>query len=282
MTEPSGTKATPAELAAATGPGGPAEPANRAAELGRVSVVGSGRLGTALVSALAAARVDVSGPHGRGYPGPSPSRPDDLIVLCVPDAAIAAAALLIPPGPLVGHCSGASGLAVLAPHRAFSMHPVMTFTPDSPPNVFQGVGAAVDGTDADALHLASGLAIRLGMRPFIVAPADRAAYHAATAMAANFLVTLESAAGALMRSAGADPALLLPLARAALENWGRIGDAALTGPVARGDERTVQAHREAIAQRVPEYLPLFDSLADATRRLAAGVVDSSSDTRTYT
>ena len=282
MTQPSGKNATPADPAAADARAAVATPMLRENELGTVAVVGAGRLGRALVRGLQAAGVDVSGPHGRGYTGARDDRHDDVVVLCVPDGEIASAAARIVHGPVVGHCSGAGSLAVLAPHRAFSMHPVMTFTPDAPPWVFDGVGAAIDADDPADERIATTLAVRLGMRPFSVADRDRTAYHAATAMAANFLVTLESAAGTLMRSAGADPALLLPLARAALENWGRLGDAALTGPVARGDERTVRAHRNAIEERAPEMLPLFDALVGATRRLATSVVDTSLHTRTLT
>ncbi|MDQ6751229.1 MAG: DUF2520 domain-containing protein, partial [Actinomycetota bacterium] len=111
---------------------------------------------------------------------------------------------------------------------------------------------------------------RLGMRPFAIAEEDRAAYHAAASMASNFLVTLEGAAERLAATTGADRALLAPLVRATVENWAANGaQRALTGPLVRGDDATVGLQREAVAERAPELLELFDALADATRALAA-------------
>jgi len=107
------------------------------------------------------------------------------------------------------------------------------------------------------------------MRALEVDDADRAAYHAAASVASNFVVTLEAAAERLAASAGVDRAALVPLVRAAVENWARLGAGrALTGPIARGDETTVERQRAAIAERAPELLALFDALADATRELA--------------
>ena len=107
-----------------------------------------------------------------------------------------------------------------------------------------------------------------------VADEDRAAYHAAASIASNFLVTLEGAAERLAASAGVERELLAPLVRAAVENWVRLGAAgALTGPVARGDEATVARQREAVEQRAPGLLPLFDAMVDATRELAGQARD---------
>jgi predicted short-subunit dehydrogenase-like oxidoreductase (DUF2520 family) len=237
-------------------------------ELDSIAVVGAGRLGHALVAALRAAGRDVRGPLGRGA---SPAGAA-IVVLCVPDAEIAAAAAAIAggrDGPLVGHCSGATGLEVLAGHEAFALHPLMTVPAGSPPEVFAGAGAAVAGSTPRALATAEALARAAGMVPTRVADADRAAYHAAASIAANFLVTLEGAAERLAASAGVDRTLLVPLVRAAVENWAARGAAdALTGPIARGDEATVARQRAAVADRAPDLLPLFDALADATRALA--------------
>ena len=85
-------------------------------------------------------------------------------------------------------------------------------------------------------------------------------------MASNLLVTLEAAAERLAASAGVDRALLVPLVRATVENWAAHGpEAALTGPVARGDEDTVARQREAVADRAPELVEAFDVLVEATR-----------------
>jgi predicted short-subunit dehydrogenase-like oxidoreductase (DUF2520 family) len=108
------------------------------------------------------------------------------------------------------------------------------------------------------------------MRVVQVADEDRAAYHAAASIASNFLITLEAAAERLLATAGADRDLLVPLVRATVENWSRLGpERALTGPVARGDEETVARQRAAVAQRTPDLLALFDELVSATRTVAA-------------
>jgi predicted short-subunit dehydrogenase-like oxidoreductase (DUF2520 family) len=219
-----------------------------------IAIVGRGRMGRALAGALGAA-----GPFGRGHDGAGA----DAVLLCVPDSEIAAAAAAVAPGPLVGHCSGAVGLAALAPHEAFGLHPLMTVTKRGAD--FTGAGAAIAGSTPRALALARELAQELGMHPFELADEDRAAYHAGAAMASNFLVALEAAAE---RVTGIDRRLLVPLVRATVENWAALGDAALTGPIARGDEETVARHREAIAERAPELLALYDVLADATREVA--------------
>jgi predicted short-subunit dehydrogenase-like oxidoreductase (DUF2520 family) len=229
----------------------------------RCAVVGAGRLGVALVGALP----EAAGPFGRGFDGGD----HEIVLLAVPDREIGTAAGAIAPGRLVGHCSGATGLDVLAPHECFGLHPLMTFprrstTGQATP--FDGAGAAVAGSTGRALATATWIARRLGMEPFVVADADRAAYHAAASIAANFLITIEDAAEVLMCSAGHDRQILLPLIRASVENWGIEGRRALTGPVARGDHATVTRQRAAVASRAPDLLALFDALVDRTRVIA--------------
>jgi predicted short-subunit dehydrogenase-like oxidoreductase (DUF2520 family) len=230
-------------------------------ELDSIAIVGAGRLGTALAAALGA-----PSPLGRG----ADARGASAVLLCVPDAEIAAAAATVEPGPLVGHCSGATGLEVLSPHEAFSLHPLMTVPAGAPPGVLAGAGCAVDGSTPRAVAVAEALAERLGMLPTRVAGEDRAAYHAAASIASNFLVTLEGAAERLAATAGVERALLAPLVRAAVENWAARGAGeALTGPIARGDEATVARQREAVAERTPDLLALWDAMVDATRAVVA-------------
>lgn len=235
-------------------------------ELDSIAIVGAGRLGQALAAALRAAGHSLADPLGRGADASGAT----AVLLCVPDAEIAAAAAAVAPGPLVGHCSGATGLGVLAPHEAFSLHPLMTLTRGSGPSDLAGAGCAVDGSTPRALAVAEALAAAVGLRAFRVREEDRAAYHAAAAIASNFLVTLEGAAERLAATAGVERERLVPLVRAAVEHWADRGAAgALTGPIARGDEATVARQRAAVAARTPDLVPAFDALADATRALAA-------------
>jgi predicted short-subunit dehydrogenase-like oxidoreductase (DUF2520 family) len=260
-----------------------------------ITVIGQGRMGNALAGAL-----DAGQPAGRG-PLPDPARNaalgahdaapaahdaasaalgappagngqaavTEIVLLCVPDDEIARAATAVAPAPgrLVGHCSGATTLEPLSPHEAFSLHPLMTVTERGVD--FDGARCAVAGSTPRALAVAHELAARLGMVAVMVDDGDRAAYHAAASIASNFLVTLEAAAERLLATAGADRDLLVPLVRATVESWAAQGpERALTGPIARGDEATVARQRAAVQERTPDLLPLFDTLAEATRALA--------------
>jgi len=243
----------------------------------RVGVVGAGRLGTALVVALREAGIGVEGPAGRGEVPTGCS----AIVLCVPDGEIeGAAATVAGAAPLVGHTSGATPLSALAPAggAAFGLHPLQTFTPESSGlGAFAGAGCAIAGFTAEALAFAADLARVLGMIPFEIDDEGRAAYHAAASVASNFVVTLEAAAERVAAGAGLDPQqarqLLVPLLRRTVDNLAELGpEDALTGPVARGDEATVAAQRQAVAEQAPELLELFDLLVLHTRALAGAKV----------
>lgn len=226
----------------------------------RLAIVGNGRMGRALVSALG----DAAGPFGRNFDGDG----FDAVLRAVPDRAIADAAAAIRSGRLVGHCAGAWGLDLLAPHEAFALHPLMTVTGAGAS--FAGAGAAVAGSTETALAYAHHLAERLGLTAFTIADADRAAYHAAASIASNYLVTLEDAAEAVLATTGVERRLLVPLVREAVERWAADGgEVALTGPIARGDDEGVARQRGAIAERTPELLGLFDAMAAATRALAS-------------
>jgi predicted short-subunit dehydrogenase-like oxidoreductase (DUF2520 family) len=231
-----------------------------------IAIVGGGRMGRALAAAIPAAGIPVRGPFGRGASCDDAS----VVLLCVPDREIAAAAAAVVPGRLVGHCSGAATLAPLAPHEAFSLHPLLAVAADRPAP-FAGAGCAVAGSTFRALDVARALAGALRMRAVEVADADRALYHAAASMASNYLVTLESAAADLAAATGVARELLVPLVRVTVDHWAALGARALTGPIARGDEETVARQRAAVAERAPDLLPLWDALAQRTATLARGV-----------
>jgi predicted short-subunit dehydrogenase-like oxidoreductase (DUF2520 family) len=227
----------------------------------RLAIVGRGRVGNALARAFAQAGLGVEGPLGRGE---QPTA--DVVLLCVPDAEIASAAATVD-ARFVGHVSGATPLDAVD----FGLHPLQTVA--GPETSFDGCGCAIAGSSPEALELARGLALAARMEPFEIDDSARAAYHAAASIASNFVVTLEWMAERIAAAAGIDAEnarkMLAPLVRQTVDNWAALGPAdALTGPVARGDELTVQRQRAAVADAAPDLLPAFDTLVEATRSLA--------------
>jgi predicted short-subunit dehydrogenase-like oxidoreductase (DUF2520 family) len=272
------------------------------AELG-VGVVGAGRVGTALaaalrrsghrivaVSAVSAASLDRVAAILPGTPVRSPQdvvASADLVLLTVPDDALAglvsglAATGSELAGRLVMHASGRHGLAVLEPATRrgalpLALHPVMTFT-GRPDDVDRLAGVSFGVTTPEQLRpVAEVLVMEMGGEPVFIAEEDRDLYHAALAGAANHLVTQVVQAADLLSAAGvAQPSRMLgPLLGAALDNALRLGDAALTGPVARGDAETVARHLAALRAAAPEALPAYLALARLTadRALASGML----------
>ena len=206
--------------------------------------------------------------------------PDDVLPGLVTGLAATGAAL---EGRLVAHASGRHGLAVLEPAvRAgalpLALHPVMTFT-GRPDDLDRMAGISFGVTAPDSLRLAAeALVVEMGGEPVFIAEERRGLYHAALASAANHLVTLVVQAAGLLREAGVDePARMLgPLLEAALDNALELGDAALTGPVARGDADTVASHIGALRATAPHALHVYLALARLTadRALAAGTLSA--------
>ncbi len=250
------------------GPAPAASAADALLDSSAIGIVGAGRLGTALARALRATGARVLGPTGRG----EPVAEADIVLLCVPDAAVAATAATAAAtaARFVGHTSGATPLA--GSGADFAWHPLQTFTGGEVLDAFDGIGCAVSGRTAEALEVARALARRLGATPFALADADRGAYHAAASVASNYLLTLLGAAERLAATAGLPDAraLLAPLVRTTVDNWIALGaGTALTGPVRRGDDATVARQRAALATAAADLVPLFDVLTEQTRALAA-------------
>jgi predicted short-subunit dehydrogenase-like oxidoreductase (DUF2520 family) len=210
-----------------------------------VMVVGHGRVGAALTARLLERRISVGD-----------DRPD-LVLLCVPDSAIREVARTVEPGPWVAHVSGATPLTALDPHtRRFGLHPLQTFTKRRGAEQIDGAWAAVTAEDPDARERAFWLAKLLGLRPFEISDESRVLYHAGAAIASNYLVTLYRAASRLLELAGAPPEALV---RRTIDNGFE-----LTGPIARGDWTTVEAHLAAISRNAPELEPMYRALAKVT------------------
>lgn len=187
-----------------------------------------------------------------------------LVLLCVPDRAIAEVAGELAVGPWVAHVSGATPLAALDPHeRRFGMHPLQSFTKGRGPEQLDGAWGAVTAETGEARAVGFWLAETLGLRPFELDDAGRAAYHAGAALASNFVVAIRAAAGSLLEAASAPPEALDPLIRGVMDSGFE-----LTGPIARGDWETVERHLAVIRAERPELEELYLALAAATARLA--------------
>ncbi|MBO8192340.1 DUF2520 domain-containing protein [Streptomyces oryzae] len=283
-------------------PSTPARAEDRPARLS-VGVVGAGRVGPALAAALQlaghrpVAASGVSDASRRraaellpGVPLVDPAEVlarSELVLLTVPDDALPglvsglAQTGAVRPGQLLAHTSGRFGTSVLEPAlRAgalpIALHPVMTFTGTSV-DVQRLAGCAFGVTAPEELRLAAeALVIEMGGEPEWVAEESRPLYHAALAIGANHLVTLVNQSMDLLRATGvqAPDRMLGPLLGAALDNALRSADAALTGPVARGDAGTVAAHIAELRRSAPETVAGYLAMARATadRALAHGLL----------
>jgi predicted short-subunit dehydrogenase-like oxidoreductase (DUF2520 family) len=243
-----------------------------------LAIIGPGRVGRSISRALTAG----GHPHALHGRDGLAELAAETVLLCVPDEAIgeACAAVAASARPrFVGHTSGATGLTVLGPAAergagTFSLHPLMT-VPDTATEL-TGAPCAISGSDDESVGVARDLAHRLGMRPFEVAEESRAAYHAAASISSNFLIALEESAVELLERAGVENGreLLSALVLRTAANWSERGPAALTGPIARGDEATVERHLDALARFHPDLLPLYRALAERARQLAANAEET--------
>lgn len=230
----------------------------------RVRIIGSGRAGGSLATALAGMGCVVDILH-RTDDFSSSAHATDILVLAVPDGAIAEVSLRVDPveGCPVLHLSGALGLDVLLSHaRRGSMHPLVAL-PDATVGAKRLLGAwiAVAGDAA-----ATTLATLLTDRTFPVPDDRRGLYHAAAAVASNHLVALFGQVERLSHEAGVPLAAFVDLAMGSLHNVADRGAAAaLTGPVARGDWATVVLHLSSIGEPERE---LYLALSHAAARLA--------------
>ena len=214
-----------------------------------VKVIGVGRVGSA-VSARLAERGIESGEDA------------DVLLLCVPDAAISDTVRWLSPDTAqwVAHPSGATPLSALDPHaRRFGLHPLQSFTRARGPEQLDGAYAAVTAETEEAREVGFELARLLGLEPFSLAERDRALYHAGAAIASNYLVTLHRAAADIFGEVGAPVEALRPLMQGVIDSGFE-----LTGPIARGDWATVDRHLHAIRERRPALEPLYRVLAEAT------------------
>ena len=228
----------------------------------------------------------------------------ELVLLAVPDAELAsvvsglAATQAVRPKTIVVHTSGANGIGVLAPLTEqgclpLAVHPAMTFT-GSDEDIERLPDSCFGITAADDVGYAIGqsLVLEIGGEPFRVREDARTLYHAALAHAGNHVVTVVADAVEALRGqrcgaqgllgqqlvddapGGIAERVIGPLTRAAVENTLQRGQAALTGPVARGDADVVAAHLRALAEVDPQLAEAYrtNSLRTAQRAHAPAEV----------
>jgi predicted short-subunit dehydrogenase-like oxidoreductase (DUF2520 family) len=262
-------------------------------QMTRIGVIGAGRVGAVLAAGFAQAGHEIVAVAGEssasrtraaallpGVPVKKPSavaKAADVLFLTVPDdmltnlVTVLADSGAIREGQIVLHTSGRHGLAVLEPARkvgarVIAFHPAMTFTGTAAdlPRLNDIVIGLTAGEAERAF--AESLATDLGARPMWVDEDARTLYHAAMAHGANHLVTLVTEAMEILNAAGVnDPAgTLRPLLTAALDNALENGDAALTGPMVRGDAGTIEAHLTELEAYAPQTVGSYVALAKAT------------------
>ncbi|MBY8855768.1 DUF2520 domain-containing protein [Nocardia sp. CA2R105] len=246
--------------------------------------------GVSAISDASIQRARTRLPDSQILPAEEVARRSELLILAVPDSELAAlvaglaAAEVVRPGTIVGHTSGANGVGVLGPLAErgalpLAIHPAMTFTGhDEDLTRLANACFGITAADEIGYAIAQSLVIEMGGEPVRVAEEHRTLYHAALAHGSNHLLTLVVDAVSALRAALTGPGLLgqelvgeepnglaermlAPLASAALENALRRGQAALTGPVARGDADAVAAHLKALAETDPRLAEGYRALS---------------------
>lgn len=273
-----------------------------------IALIGPGRAGTSVARALAASGWIVTAVAGstltsasakqfaaemRAVHAETPAeaaRLADVVMIAVPDESIEGVASLLAvevgTGPMraasFGHLSGASGSSKLSELSAagksvFGFHPVLPLASrQASPSVFEGASVAICG-DRDGIELARAMAEAIGAVPFEVSNENRILYHAACVLASNALVALEAIAFEVAKAAGiSDPvSVLLPLVKATVANLEvHAPDEALTGPVARGDIKTVESHLDELDRISASASETYRALSAEAADLAPGLDES--------
>ena len=266
----------------------------------KIGIIGAGRLGTSLGYALTRAGYAVkavstgtlsSAEESRNIIGQGIALTDnvrtagsgEIVILSVPDDSISQvvkeldAADLEWKGKLVFHCSGLHPSRLLRPLGVkgaliASIHPSQSFPQKSrAPKAFRGVYFAIEG-EAEALAIARIIILDLGGHPFIIQKEDKVLYHAACSIASNFFVALLDGAITLLQGCGLKEEtgrdILLPLVERTLRNVKKFNtSAALSGPIIRGDHKTVKIHLQALREH-PEIYRIYVSLASQALEIA--------------
>lgn len=266
-----------------------------------VSLIGAGAAGSALLLALKRSGHSVAAISSRSEQSArrcaelvggadvttdnaAASQRGEIVVIATPDGAIGRVCrdLVqrqgIRPGQLVLHLSGALGAAELEPAAALgadtcALHPIQTLVePEQGADLLRSAWFCLEGAP-DGIERARELAMTLSGRVFTLDAAHKPLYHAALCVSSNYLIVIENIAAEMLQSAGLERSValqaLLPLIRGAAENLARSGlPDALTGPISRGDIRTIERHLEALEQGSSDHARIYRQLGRAALQLA--------------
>jgi predicted short-subunit dehydrogenase-like oxidoreductase (DUF2520 family) len=263
----------------------------------RIAIVGAGNLAGALAVSLHAAGYGIEQIISRAEPASlrrarklahevetfavaigRAQISSDVVWFCVPDGAIAAAAISLAntadwKGKVALHSSGALTSDELAPLHELgasvaSVHPLMTFVRGSRP-LLSGVPFAIEG-NPKAARTARAIVRHLRGDPFTIRKEHKVAYHAWGMFASPLLTALIAATERVAEAAGinrkAAKERMLPILEQTLTNYAWLGaPSAFSGPIARGDTATVEKHLKVLLE-VPGAQEIYLALARAALR----------------
>jgi predicted short-subunit dehydrogenase-like oxidoreductase (DUF2520 family) len=265
-----------------------------------VAIIGAGAVGSSLARRLALRNLPITAvlssreaPARRladAVDAPTAStRLDDLpeevraVFLCVPDDEIAAVVAELAsivhawPRTIVAHTSGALPADVLRPiakkgAAVLSFHPMQTFPEPDHPDGFRGIHIGVEGHE-DAVAYGKAVAERIGASPIRLTPTEKTRVHCAASLASNGLTALVAVVQEILGDAGLDGETAMSVVRPLInQTWHNLQstdpEAALTGPIVRGDAGTIQDHVDALAASLPHLIPLYGALATEQIRVA--------------
>lgn len=266
----------------------------------KTGIIGTGRLGKNILYYLIEKKVEISGIFNSNQKTSEKTREitgakifedleklvkdSDIIFITTPDDIIEKTATKIAESDIgienkiFFHCSGSLPSTILSPLKnkgAFtaSLHPLQSFAGlSSSKNPFRGIIMGIEG-DSEAVDEGKNLAIVLGSRPYTLKTEGKTLYHAAAVIASNYLVTLTDISLYFLEAAGIDREkglhIITPLIKGTLENIISKGTGkALTGPVARGDSKTIESHRKNIINSIPEMENFYKIMCEHTVKTA--------------
>jgi len=268
--------------------------------MNKISIIGAGRLGTSLGSALSkkgysikslSCRTSRSAEESRKIIGEGKASTDNIqtakagnvIFLCLPDEKILEVVRELNGANInwsekfTFHCSGLLSSGILKPLQAkgaltASIHPIQSFAHKrTPPDHFKDIYFGLEG-ESKALELSQKIIQKLGGRPFLIKSENKVLYHTACSIASNFLVVLLDMASSLLKQIGLQEEqafqVILPLAKGTLHNVNKFNiRSSLTGPVIRGDKESVKKHLEAM-RKFPAFYETYKRLAFQALELA--------------